>query len=95
VLVDGVSVQVYTFTSQNGGTTNLCGNPNPISDSINTNFNEVISFLNVTIPHSSSTLNITIISNLVSSAGAWGIRELSITLSACDQSCLTCSNSCN
>jgi hypothetical protein len=76
VLVDGVSVQVYTFTSQNGGTVDLCGNPKPVIDSINTNFNEVVRSLNVNVPHTSSTLNITIVSNLVSNAGAWGIREL-------------------
>jgi len=39
IMVDGVSVKIYTFNSANGGTTDICGNPTPIPDTINTNFN--------------------------------------------------------
>jgi len=39
-IVDGVTVFLKTYNSLNAGTTNICGNPNPITDAINTNFND-------------------------------------------------------
>lgn len=87
VMADGITAALFTFDSSNPGSSDLCGNPSPIPDSINTNFNENIVSLNVTIPHTSPNLNVTFISNLMGAAGAWGIRELSITMAACDESC--------
>lgn len=89
-MVDGVTAQLYTFTAANGGTSDFCGNPTPVTDSINTSFNDLIVAVSFTIPHSASTLTIKIISNLVSSSGSWGIRDMMITMAACDESCLTC-----
>lgn len=73
-MVDGVTAQLYTWNSTNGGTTDLCGNPSPIPDTINTNFNDLVTSLDVTLAHFSSSLNLTFISNLNSLAGSWGIR---------------------
>jgi len=39
-MVDGVSGYVKNYNSVNGGTTNLCGNPNPINDAVNINYND-------------------------------------------------------
>lgn len=83
-MVDGVTVQVYTFNSTNGGTTDICGNPTPVTDTINTSFNDLIVSVSITIPHTSSSLTLRIISNLASSSGSWGIRDLLITMAACD-----------
>lgn len=89
-MVDGVTAQLYTFTAANGGTTDFCGNPTPVPDSINTSFNDLIVPVSFTVPHTASGLTLKIISNLVSSSGSWGIRDLMITMEACDESCLTC-----
>lgn len=82
--MDGVSVYTKTFDATNGGSTNLCGNPYPLTDSVNTNFNDVIQPIDITISHSSSTFTLKIISNLIGSSGSWGIRDILITMEACD-----------
>ena len=38
-MVDGTTVALFTFNSSNTGTADICGNPSPIPDSINTNYN--------------------------------------------------------
>jgi hypothetical protein len=83
-MVDGVTALVYTFNSTNGGTTDLCGNPTPVTDPINTSYNDLIVPISFTIPHTSSSIALKIVSNLVSSSGSWGIRDLLITMAACD-----------
>lgn len=92
-MVDGVTVQVYTFNSTNGGTTDFCGNPTPVTDPINTSYNDLIVSVSFTIPHTSSTLVLKVLSNLASSSGSWGIRDVLITMAACDETCLTCTSS--
>jgi hypothetical protein len=83
-MVDGVTAQLYTFTAANGGTTDFCGNPTPVTDPINTSFNDLIVPISFTLPHTANTLTIKVLSNLVGSAGSWGIRNLNITMQACD-----------
>jgi hypothetical protein len=83
-MVDGVTAQLYTFNAANGGTTDFCGNPTPVTDSINTSFNDLLVPVSITIPHTASTMTILIVSNLASSSGSWGIRDLTVTMQACD-----------
>lgn len=72
--MDSTTISTFTFNSANAGTSNLCGNPSPILDAINTNYNDKIVNVDITIPHTASTLTVEFISNLVGSTGAWGIR---------------------
>jgi hypothetical protein len=83
-MVDGVTAQLYTFTAANGGTTDFCGNPTPVADSINTSFNDLIVPVSFTVSHTASSFTLKMISNLMSSSGSWGIRDLNITIAACD-----------
>ena len=73
-MVDGVTAQILYFNSTSPGTSDICGNPTPIPDSINTNYNDYIVSLDMTVPHSASTLTLTFVSNLGGVLGAWGIR---------------------
>jgi hypothetical protein len=83
-MVDGTTAYLQTFNAMNGGTSDFCGNPNPITNTINTNYNDLILPIDITTPHTSSTLTLKIISNLVGSSGSWGLRDLIITMEACD-----------
>lgn len=85
--VDSTTVRTLTFNSSNPGSADICGNPSPILDSVNTNYNEQIVALDVTVAHTATTLTVEFISNLIGTTGAWGIRELSVTMGACDESC--------
>lgn len=80
VMVDGQTAKLYTFNAANGGSSDICGNPSPVADPLNTNFNEVIVSLDVSVAHSSSSLTIKVISNLMGTLGSWAIRDLNITL---------------
>lgn len=91
-MVDGTTAWLATYNSTNGGTSDFCGNPTPIPDTINTNFNDLIVPISFTVPHTASSLTIKVLSNLVGTSGSWGIRNLNITMQACDESCLTCTN---
>lgn len=91
-MVDGTSAALYTWNSSNGGTVDICGNPSPFIDSVNTNYNELITNINVTVPHSSSSLTVNFTSNLPNNLGFWGIKNIIITLQACDYSCNTCTD---
>jgi hypothetical protein len=79
-MVDGVTAHLQTFDYTNGGTTDFCGNPTPVSDSINTNFNDIIVPISFTVTHAAPTLTLRILSNLVGNSGSWGIRNLNITM---------------
>ena len=83
-MINGNTIFSSYLDNSNGGTTDICGNPTPIFDSINTNYNDIAITVNVSIPHTSSTLSLSMISNLLGTSGAWGIRELNITMEACD-----------
>lgn len=83
-MVDGVTAKLYTFNAANGGSTDFCGNPTPVTDTINTSFNDLIVPVSFTVSHSASTLTIKIISNLIGTSGSWGIRDFNITMEACD-----------
>lgn len=89
---DAVTVKTLTFSSLNPGTSDTCGTPSPITDSVNLNYNEAVEYLDVTVAHSSPSLQLTMVSNLATTSGSWGIRELNLTMEACDESCLTCTN---
>lgn len=91
-MVDGVTAWVGTYNSTNGGTSDFCGNPTPIPDAINTDFNDLIVPVSFTFPHTATSLTIKILSNLVGTSGSWGIRNLNVTMQACDESCLTCND---
>lgn len=94
-MVDGTTAQLYTFDSSNGGTSDFCGNPTPIPDSVNTNYNDLITQVTFTVPHTAPSLTLTIVSNLYSPSGSWGIRDFNLTMGACDESCKTCTNASN
>ena len=81
---DAATVALLSFNGSNPGSADICGNPAPTFDTINTNFNENIATVNVTFPHSASSLTLAFLSNLIGSAGAWGIRALNVTMAACD-----------
>lgn len=72
-MVDGITQFTYTWDSTTGSS-DICGNPNPITDALNTNFNEQIFSFDQTFAHTAQTLTIKLISTLDSLAGSWGIR---------------------
>ena len=92
-MVDNVAQKIYTF-DQNSSSSNICGDPFPSIDSINTNFNDSIIDLDITINHTRSVLDLAFETNLNSGQGWWGLRELRVSMVLCDKSCKTCTNSC-
>jgi hypothetical protein len=91
VMADGVSMIILNW-GVNTGTSDICGQANYIPNIYNPQYNEYIYQFNQTISHTDSTLTLKLISSLASWAGSWGIRELSINLTSCLPSCLTCTN---
>jgi hypothetical protein len=89
IMVDGVSIEILNW-GINTGTSDICGSPHPYINQYNPQYNEYIYQFNQTISHFSDTLNLKLISSLASWNGAWGIRELNISLVSCQESCLTC-----
>jgi len=79
-MVDGTTSATLTFNSTNPGTSDICGNPSPIPDSINTNYNDVSTTITATVNHTAATVTVELISNLLGSNGAWGVREVNITI---------------
>lgn len=57
VMVDNVAEKIYTF-DQNSTGSNICGDPFPSIDSINTNFNDSITTVDFTVNHTRSVLNL-------------------------------------
>jgi hypothetical protein len=92
-MIDNVAQKLYTF-DQTNSTANICGNPYPTYDSINTNFNDSMIIVDFNVTHTRSTLDISFETNLNSDRGWWGLREIKITMFLCDKSCKTCVNSC-
>lgn len=80
IQADGTTIYASTFDSTNGGTTDFCGNPSPTPNSVDTNFNDLIVSVDVSFSHTASSLVIRMVSNLVSASGAWGLRDLNITM---------------
>lgn len=72
-MVDNVTQQMYQWNSTTGNT-NLCGDPSPVYNSLNTNYNEFIINLNINVTHTAATLNLTFATNLISTEGWWAIR---------------------
>lgn len=91
VMVDGQSVDIRTWGTATG-TTDICGDPSPLIDATNPNYNEHIVDVSVTVPHVDSTLVLQLVSSLDSWTGSWGLRDLQINLTTCLPSCLTCTN---
>lgn len=91
IMIDGVSTQIYTWGTTTG-TTDICGQSNPLINTFNPQYNEFVQTYTATINHTSPTLTLKLISSLQSWTGSWGIRELIITLNRCHLSCLTCLN---
>ncbi len=56
-MADNFAQRIYTF-DQTNSTLNICGDPNPTIDSINTNFNDSILTVDLNISHTSSSLTI-------------------------------------
>lgn len=92
-MVDNVAQKIYTF-HHNSSSSNICGDPYPSIDSINTNFNDSIIDLDITVNHTRSFLDLAFETNLNSGQGWWGLRELRVSMVLCDKSCKTCTNSC-
>jgi len=57
VMIDNVAHKLYTF-DQTNSTTNICGDPYPSIDAINTNFNDSIIIVDLNITHTGMTLDI-------------------------------------
>ena len=93
-MVDNVAQKIYTF-DQNSTGLNICGDPYPSIDSMNTNFNDSITTVDFTVNHTRSVLDLGFETNLNSDRGWWGLREIRVTMMLCDKSCKTCTNSCN
>jgi hypothetical protein len=62
-MIDGVTVKLFTW-NESTGNTDLCGNPTPIPDIVNKNYNDSFINIDITIAHSISSINLTFISNL-------------------------------
>jgi len=92
-MVDNQTVIQYQWNSTTGST-NLCGDPNPVINGINSNYNDSIITLNINVTHTSANLNLTFATSLKSLFGWWGIREIQINLNLCDKSCKTCTSPC-
>lgn len=82
IRLDDATHTIYTWDASNGNT-NLCGDDN---------YNEYVATFNSTLTHSSNSFSVEIVSSLESWLGSWGIRDVSITLSRCSESCLTCTD---
>jgi hypothetical protein len=83
-MVDGTTAHTMTFDNTNAGSSDICGNPTPVADTVNTNFNDAIIPVSFTVLHTSSSLSLKIITNLVSDSGSWGFREFNFSILACD-----------
>ena len=93
-MADNVAQKILLFDSSNSST-NICGDPNPVFDTINRNFNDSIVDLDVNFTHSSSTLDLSFETDLNSDRGWWGIKNIQVQLFLCDKSCQLCTNPCN
>ena len=71
---------------------NICGDPIPVIDSVNSNYNDTVINLNLTYTHTSPTMNIEFETDLNSDRGWWGIRNLKVSMDLCDKSCKSCTN---
>lgn len=72
-MVDNQTQVLYQWNSTTGST-DICGDPHPVINGINSNYNDSIFTLNINVTHTSSTLNITFATNLKSLFGWWAIR---------------------
>lgn len=72
-MVDNVAEKVYNF-QQTNSTLNICGDPDPVIDSINKNFNDSIVLVDFVMNHNSSVLDLSIETDLNSDKGWWGVR---------------------
>lgn len=90
-MVDNAAQKIYNF-QQTSSITNICGDPYPVVDSINKNYNDSIILVDFTINHNSSVLDLAVETDLNSDKGWWGIREIKVTLMECDKSCKSCTN---
>lgn len=73
ILLDGITKFTYTWDST-VGTSDICGNQNPITDTLNTNFKEESFLFDQTFRHTAQTLSFTMVSSLDSISGSWGFR---------------------
>jgi hypothetical protein len=76
-MVDNRAEKIYTFDYTNS-TVNLCGDPYPVINTINKNYNDSVIYLDINVTHSSSQLDISFETDLNSEQGWWGIRDLKI-----------------
>ena len=83
-MVDGTTAYTLTFNNTNAGSSDICGNPTPVADTVNTNFNDAIIPVSFTVSHTSPLLSLKIITNLVGDGGSWGFREFNLSILACD-----------
>lgn len=73
IMVDNVAQKIYNF-QQTNSTQNICGDPYPVIDTINKNFNDSVILVDFIASHNSSALNISIETDLKSNKGWWGVR---------------------
>jgi len=57
VMVDNFAVRTYLF-GQTNSSTEICGDPNPVFDSINTNYKDSILIVDLNITHNSNILDV-------------------------------------
>lgn len=91
IVVDGTSIEIFNWNSTTG-TTNLCGDPDPFTNTYNLQYYDKIVTYSETFTHTSSTLDLELVSSLDSWTGSWGFRDFSIVLAPCPKSCFTCTN---
>lgn len=72
-MVDNVAQKIYNF-QQTNSTLNICGDPYPVIDSINKNYNDSIVQVDFLMNHNSSVLDLSIETDLNSDKGWWGVR---------------------
>lgn len=58
-MVDNAAQKIFNF-QQTNSTINICGDPYPVVDSINKNYNDSIILVDFTIIHNSSVLDLAV-----------------------------------
>ncbi len=79
ITIDNQTQAVYTWNSSFPGT-DICGNPNPIIDSLNPSYSDGPVSVDFNISHTNTNLVIVFNSTLNSWLGSWGIKNLQIDI---------------
>mgnify|MGYP000894150875 FL=1 len=89
VTVDGITQKVYTWSSS-FNSTDICGTPSPVLDSMNPSYSDGPVSLDINITHTAASLTLGFSTTLSSWVHSWGVRDVQIDLDYCDRSCSRC-----